>query len=107
MTTPRAFNARALAKSISVTTTASSSTALPAAGSTLRICNTGLEHAYIHITTGTAVATVPTGTAAATCTPVMAGTDIVLGLTTGDTLNISAITSSGSTTLVIQVGEGV
>lgn len=101
------INAQAKTISISATSSASSSAALPAQGSSIRLVNTSSVTAYVHITSGAAVATVPTGTAANTCTPVLGPSDITLSIPNDAILNISAITRTGSTTLEVQVGEGI
>lgn len=103
------FSAQSPCLSVSVTSTASASAALPGQGSSVRLCNEGPNNVYFSIGTGTQTATVPTGTAATTCTPVLAGTDITLNIpVSADELNFSAITkTAGETATVrIQVGEG-
>ncbi len=99
-----------------MSSSASTSTALPAVGSTIRLVNEGPNHCYVSIGTGSQTATVPSGTAAATATPVLAGSDVSFTIprpadqtknTTATALNISAICSgSGTATLNVQVGEG-
>lgn len=107
------FNAQALTLPISVTSTASTSTALPNIGNSVRIVNEGPNVAFISIGTGAQTATLPNATVTATSTPVLAGTDITLSIpytptTSGLTLNISAICrASGTATLDVQVGEGL
>ena len=101
------FNANALVRRISATTSASSSTALPNTGTSLRVHNTGTSTAYFHVTTGTAAATVPTGTAASTCCSVGAGQDAVFSIPSDVIYNISAITETGSTNLEVSVGGGL
>jgi hypothetical protein len=103
------FSADAACISVSVTNAASASTALPGTGSVLRMVNEGPNHCYIHVTSGTAAATVPTGAAARTATPVLAGSDVSLTIpATGTALNISAICAGvGTATLRVQVGEGM
>ena len=91
---------------VSVTGTASTSAPLPV-GQNIRICNTGSVTAYVHVTQGAAVATVPTGTAAQSATTVLAGEDVIFSINSNKVHNISAITASGTTTLTVQVGEGV
>lgn len=101
------FNAQAKTLPISVTSTASASTALPAQGSVVRIINEGSAAAFISIGSGAQTATLPNATPTATSTPVLAGTDITLSIPSDAVYNISAITRSGTTTLDVQVGEGV
>jgi len=114
------FSAQALTLPISVTSTASTSTALPAVGSSIRIINEGPNVAFISVGTGSQTATLPNATATATSTPVLAGSDIILsipkpeatangtgGYTAPTVLNISAICrAAGTATLDVQVGEG-
>ena len=124
MPQPIPFSAQALTLPISVTSTASSSTALPAIGNTIRICNEGPNVAFISVGTGAQTATLPNATATATSTPVLPGTDISLTIpkptatsnpdnvtakwTAAVPLNISAICrASGTATLDVQVGEGL
>ena len=115
------FSSQAKTLPISVTATASSSTALPSIGNVIRIVNEGPNVAFVSIGTGSQTATLPNATPTATSTPVLAGSDIVLtvpnpqatpagdGTFTAPTrLNISAICrASGTATLDVQVGEGV
>lgn len=102
------FTAGALSQSISVTSTASTSVALPGQGNVVRVVNIGPNEAYLSIGTGAQTATVASGTANATSTVILAGTDISLSIPNSVVLNISAIcASTKSATLVVQVGEGV
>lgn len=114
------FAAQAKTLPISVTSTASTSAALPAIGNTIRIVNEGPNVAFVSIGTGTQTATLPNASPTATSTPVLAGSDISLtipnpqaaaaggGAFTAPTpLNISAICrASGTATLDVQVNEG-
>jgi hypothetical protein len=103
------FTAQAPTMAISATASASTSAALPIAGSTLRIVNEGPNIAFIHVTSGTAVATLPTGTAAASATPCPVG-DISLTIPDSPStpLNISAICRASQTAaLSVQVGDGI
>lgn len=92
--------------SISVTSTASSGAALgaaPNAGGPLqiRLVNEGPHRCYFAIGASTVTATVPTGTAVITCTPILAGEDITLTVLAGQT-HISAISRSNeSATLIV------
>ena len=114
------LSAQLLTLPISVTATASTSTALPAVGNSIRLINEGPSICFVSIGTGAQTATLPNATPTATSTPVLAGTDITLSLpgpfttNTGNlaaqsaVLNISAICRSGGTaTLDVQVGEGL
>jgi hypothetical protein len=92
---------------ISVTATASTSTALPASGDQIRLCNEGPNHCFVSIGTGAQTATLPNATATATSTPVLAGEDVVFTIPGAAVLNISAICrASGTALLTAQVGRG-
>ena len=102
------FNAQALTQAISVTSTASTSTALPAQGAVIRVVNIGTKVAYYSIGSGTQTATVPSGTPVATATPILPGEDGTFSIPSDKIYNISAIADSGNTTtLLVQVGEGM
>lgn len=104
----RPFSAQAKTVAISVTATSSTSAALPGKGNTVRLVNEGPYICFVSIGSGAQTATVPTGTAAATATPILAGTDISLSLPDSDTYNIAAICRTGQTaTLLVAVGEGI
>ena len=92
---------------ISATTTATAAVALPAKESTVRVVNEGPNNAYICIAAAPTAATVPTATAAATCTPVLAGSDVAFSIPVDQVYYISAITKVGTATLDVQIGEGV
>lgn len=101
------FSSQGTTKPISVTSTASASTALPAQGRTVRIVNEGPNIAFVSIGAGAQTATLPNATPTATSTPVLAGSDIVLSIPNDAIQNISAICrASGTATLDVQVGEG-
>lgn len=102
------FNCTALTLPISVTASASTSTALPAKGCVIRVVNEGPNIAFISVGTGTQTATLPNATVTATSTPVLAGSDVSLSIASDATYNISAICrASGTATLSVQVGEGL
>ena len=109
------FIAQALTLPISVTSSASTSTALPAVGNVVRIVNEGPNVAFVSIGTGTQTATLPNASPTATSTPVLGGSDVTLSIPTvyastgtPTALNISAICrASGTATLSVQVGEGI
>ena len=101
------FVAQALTLPISVTSTASASTALPALGNSVRLINEGPNHAFVSIGTGAQVATLPNATPTATSTPILAGEDVILSIPNSAIQNISAITRGGTATLDVQVGEGM
>ncbi len=101
------FSAQTLTKPITVTSTASTSMALPAAGNSLRVVNEGADIAFISVGTGSQTATLPNATATRTSVPVLPGSDIVLSIPKDSVQNISAICRSGGTaTLTVTVGEG-
>lgn len=92
--------------SVSATSTATAGAALPGLGTTVRVVNEGPNNAYFAVGASTVAATVPTGTAAVTCTPVLAGEDVVFSRGDSETY-ISAITRANQTaTLIVQTGEG-
>lgn len=101
------FPCRSLTLPVSVTTTASTSAALPCAGSVLRLVNEGAVMCFVSVGSGTQTATLPNATFTATSTPVLPGSDIVLSIDPTAVLNISAITRSSTATLHAVVGEGV
>lgn len=101
------FGAQCLTLPISVTSTASTSAALPATGNTLRVVNEGPNVAFISVGTGAQTATLPNATVTATSTPVYPG-DTSLGIPMLAGQQISAVTRVGATaTLSVQVGEGI
>jgi hypothetical protein len=101
------FSAQSSSISVSVTSIASTSAALPGKGNTLRIVNEGPNVCFIHVASGVATAVLPGAGALATCTPIMPG-DTSLGIPADAIQNISAICRAGqSATLTVQVGEGV
>ncbi len=104
---------------ISVTSTASTSTALPCVGDTIVICNEGTVAAFVSVGTGAQVATLPNATPTATSTPVLPGSYVAFTLpnpqpTLGSDgtfavptpLNISAITRSGTCTIDVMINYG-
>lgn len=100
------FVAWGLTLPVSVTTTASASTALPNKGESIRLVNDGANTCFVSIGVGAQVATLPNATTTVTSTPVLPGTDIVLGIATDQAYNISAITRTSTTTLYAIVGAG-
>lgn len=108
MSATQPFTAQAKTLPISVTSTASTSTALPALGNSVRIVNEGPNVAFVSIGSGTQTATLPNATPTATSTPVLAGTDVSFSIPNDAVYNISAICrASGTATLSVQVGEGL
>ena len=100
------FSAQALTLPISVTSSASTSAALPALGDQIRIVNEGPNVAFVSIGAGTQTATLPNATVTATSTPVAVG-DCVLTIPSDQVYNISAICRASQTaTLSVQVGSG-
>ena len=100
------FPAQAKTIQLSATTSAGTSTALPAAGEVLHIINEGPNIVYFSVGTGSQIATVPTATSAATCTPVLAGLDVVMSIPSDQIMNVSIITQTGTAKVNFQVGEG-
>ena len=109
------ISAQCLVKPISVTSTASTSTALPAIGNSIVVCNEGPNVAFVSIGTGTQVATLPNATPTRTSTPILPGYERTFsianpgsgGAASPTPLNISAICrASGTATLDVYVGEG-
>lgn len=122
------ISAQAKTLPISVTSTASASTALPSIGNTIRIVNEGPNVAFVSIGTGAQTATLPNATPTATSTPILAGEDVAFTIPdvrntsqvaatapavgsvfgTPTPLNISAICRAAGTALLdVQVSEGV
>lgn len=102
------FSGQAKTLAISVTSTASTSAALPAQGNTVRFVNEGPNNCYVSIGAGTQTATVPpTSSPVATCVPIVASTDISLTIPNDQVYNISAVCRASQTaTLLVEVGEG-
>lgn len=101
------FGAQSLTLPVAVTSSASTSLALPATGNVLRVVNEGPNVAFISIGVGAQTATLPNATATATSTPVYPG-DTSLSIPAVSGLHISAITRAAATAqLAVQVGEGV
>ena len=102
------FSAQAKTLPVAVTAAASTSTALPNAGNTLRVVNEGPNVAFISVGAGTQTATLPNATPTATSVPVLAGSDVSFSISSVAVLNISAICrAAGTATLDVSVGEGV
>lgn len=103
------FTAQAKALDVSVTSTASTSIALPAVGSAIRIVNEGPNICFVSIGVAAQTAVLPHSSVPTnTSTPVPPG-DYCLSIPPTDTaLNFSAICRSGQTArLTVQVGEGI
>lgn len=102
------FSAQANTTAISVTAVASVPVQLPFSGSSVRIVNEGPNVAFVAIAAAATNATLPgAAPGAQTCTPVLAGSDVTMGMAPG--LNwISAICrAAGTATLSISTGEGM
>jgi len=92
---------------IAVTSTASAAAVIPGSGSSIRICNEGPSNCYVAIGDNSVVATVPTSTAASSCTPVLSGADVVFSKQDISDTYISAITMAGNNaTINVSSGEG-
>lgn len=101
------FSAQSKTLPISVTATASASTALPAAGNSVRVVNEGPNIAFVSIGRGAQTATLPHATPTATSTPVLASSSMVFSIPNDAVYNISAICrAAGTAVLSVQVGEG-
>lgn len=102
------FSAQSKTLDISVTSTASTSGALPGQGNTLRIVNEGPNVCWVSVGSGAQTATLPSAvTPVATCTPIMPG-DVSLTIPADAVYNISAICRASQTArLSVQVGEGI
>lgn len=100
------FSAQNKTIAIAASVTASSSVQLPGSGNSLRVLNEGTSSVYISVGVGVQVATIPTSTALATCTPIAAGQDAVFSIPPDARQNISVIAASGTPNVVISVGEG-
>lgn len=103
------FSAQAKTLAIACTSISSSSQALPSQGNSIRLINEGPNNCYISIGSGAQIATLPsTSSPVATCSPVLAGTDITLTIPADAVYNIAVICRAASTaTLLVQVGEGL
>lgn len=100
------FAAPAKTLPISVTETASASTALPSKGNTLRVVNEGPNVAFISIGSSAQTATLPNATPTFTSIPVIVG-ETTFSIDSSITLNVSAICRASQTAqLGFQVGEG-
>lgn len=108
MTAPIPFSIQAKTLEIDVTSTASTSIALPGQGNSIRIVNEGPNIAFVSVGAGAQTATLPSTSApTATSTPVLNGEDSMFTIPNDQIYNISAICESGqSATLDVQVGEG-
>lgn len=103
------FYAQAKTFKIDVTATSSSPITLPSTDvTTIRLVNDSYSTVFIAIGIGAVVATLPSGTAVNTCTPLIGGSDVTLTIPRGVALKIAAICKTGETsTVYVQVGEGV
>lgn len=92
--------------SVSATSTASASAQLPDAGNALRVVNEGPNVAFFSVGPGNQVATVPTGSKALTCIPVLANTEVNIVIDGSKVLNFSAVCrAAGTAVLNVQVGK--
>lgn len=102
------FSATSKTLPITVTSTASSSVALPGQGNSVRIVNEGPNTVFISIGSGAQTAVLPNSTPTATSTPVLASTDVTFTIPNDAIYNISAICrAAGTATIDVQVGEGI
>ena len=114
------FSVQAKTLPISVTSTASTSAALPAIGNSIRLVNEGSSICFVAVGVTSQTATLPNATPTATSVPILPGEDCVFaipnpqGTPAGDgtftaptPLNISAVCrAAATTTLLVQVSEG-
>lgn len=104
----RGFSCNAPTLKITAGIAASAAVALPQPDTSVRVANIGTQVAYMHIApTASVVAELPTGTAKTTCTPILPGEDVIFFKGSMTTFYISAITASGTTDLLVSVGEGI
>lgn len=102
------FNAKNPTIAISVTDSASTAVSIPAGKNIIRVVNNGSNECFIAVGGSSVAATVPTGTAAVTATPVLSGADAVFSITPNVDTYISAIcNTSETTTLYVSAGQGV
>lgn len=102
----RPFSGQTKWISVDVTTSSSTAVDLPAAGDVVNVINEGPSNVYFCVSDAGDAATVPTGTAAATCTPVLANTDKCHSIASSGVKKITAICASGTATLRVAVGDG-
>lgn len=105
----RAFSVNAPTLKITATTTPGAPTALPNVGASVRMCNIGSNIVYVHIAPApvTVAAALPTGTPALNCLPILAGEDAIFFKGNATDWSISTVTSTGSSDLLVSVGEGI
>ena len=109
MSQPIPFTATAKGITVAATASALSAVAVPSgAGNQIRIVNEGPNICFVALGASSVAATVPTtGAGVTTCTPVMAGEDVILTRSPLVDLYISTICrASGTATLTVHVGEG-
>jgi hypothetical protein len=108
--TDKLFSAEASGKRLAATTiSGGGSVSLDTVGTSIRVVNHGPDDAYFSVGDGVQTATVPvSGTVAvATCTAVLAHSDITLGLKAGNApKQIAARTESGTATLDVYIANG-
>lgn len=109
MQTIKAFKIDGAVISVSVTDTSSTSVGIGAkVYENVRVCNDGFSTAFVSVGVGSQTATLPTGEAAKTCTPILPGTVEIFSLPRELLLEIAAICNAGeTTTLYIQHEEGI
>ena len=106
---PNLFSAQATCIAINVTATASTPVLLPFAANGVRIVNEGPNTVFVAIATTSTNATLPVAAPGSmTATPVLAGSDVTLGMTASAPNYISAICrAAGTAVLTVAPGEGV
>lgn len=105
----RAFSVNAPTLKITAGVAASAPVALPNVGASIRLCNLGANAVYVHIAPApvAVVATLPTGTPTTTCLPVLPGEDAIFFKGNATDWSISTITSTGTSDLLVSIGEGI
>lgn len=115
MAATQPFSATALCITVAATSSALTAVALPVgadvttAGNSIRIVNEGPNICFVALGASNVAATLPTtGVGVTTCTPILAGEDIILSRSPLVDRFISTICrAAGTATLTVQVGEGM
>lgn len=108
----RLFSASATGERVNATTTSGATFAtLDASGATIRVVSHGPETAYFSVGSVQRAATIPVpGVGVRTCTTVLAGSDITLGIESASgegPLHFAALTASGTATLDVFISNGI
>ncbi len=103
------FPCTANTKTVAATAVTLTAVALPTgAGNQIRLVNEGPNIAFVALGASTVTATLPTtGAGVTTCTPVLAGEDVVLTRSPlVDTFISTICRASGTATLTVSIGDG-